>query len=72
MKKSVLRNFTKFTGNTCARVSFLIKLQVLGLKFYLKRDSGTKNIFFTEHLWETASLFHVEFAEFQPADTVKD
>ena len=28
MQKDVLRNFTKFTGkNTCARVSFLIKLQ---------------------------------------------
>ena len=72
MKVSVLRNFIKFTGNTCVRVSFLIKLQVLGLQFYLKIDSGTKNIFFTEHLQETASLFHVAFAEFQPADTVKD
>ena len=29
IKKSVLRNFTKFTGNTFARVSFLIKLQAL-------------------------------------------
>ena len=28
-KKSVLRNFAKFTRNTCARVSFLIKLQAL-------------------------------------------
>ena len=27
MKKGVLRNFTKFTGNTWTRVSFLIKLQ---------------------------------------------
>ena len=26
-KKGVLRNFSKFTENTCARVSFLIKLQ---------------------------------------------
>ena len=26
-EKGVLRNFAKFTGNTCARVSFLIKLQ---------------------------------------------
>ena len=26
-KKGVVRNFTKFTGNTRARVSFLIKLQ---------------------------------------------
>ena len=44
MKISVLRNFMKVTGNTCARVSFLIKLQVLRFQFYLKRDSGTKNI----------------------------
>ena len=29
IKKGVFRNFTKFTGNTCARVSFLIKLQAL-------------------------------------------
>ena len=27
--------------NTCARVSFLIKLQPSGLRIYLKRDSGT-------------------------------
>ena len=27
VRKGVLRNFTKFTGNTCARVSFSIKLQ---------------------------------------------
>ena len=27
--------------NTCARVSFLIKLQVSGLQLYYKRDSGT-------------------------------
>ena len=52
--------------------AFLIKLQVLGLQFYLKRHSGTKNIFFTEYLQETASLFHVEDAEFQPEGTVKN
>ena len=27
LRKGVLRNFAKFTENTCARVSFLIKLQ---------------------------------------------
>ena len=32
-EKGVRRNFAKFTENTCARISFLIKLQ--------KRDSGT-------------------------------
>ena len=33
-KKAVLKNFTKFTGNTCTRVSFLIKLQACGLQIY--------------------------------------
>ena len=33
-KKCVLRNFVKLTGNTCARVSFLIKLQAWGLQFF--------------------------------------
>ena len=71
MNINVLRNFTKFTGNNCARASFLIKLQVLGLQCYLKRDSGTKNTFFYKTP-PTASLFQVEVAEFQPADTVKN
>ena len=30
--------------NTCVRVSFLIKLQALGLQLYYKRDSG-KGVF---------------------------
>ena len=37
-KKSVLKNFTKFTGNTCARVSFLIKLQVESCNFIRKES----------------------------------
>ena len=51
---------------TCARVSFLIKLQA-SLQLYLKRNFGTgvscefcetfKNTFFTEHLRATASVF---------------
>ena len=42
MKKSVLRNFTKFTGKHLCRVSFLIKLQALGLNFvkFLQNTSG--------------------------------
>ena len=45
MKKDVLENFTEFTGRPAA---------------LLKRGSGTgaflsKDIFFTEHLWTTAS-----------------
>ena len=58
-KKSVLKNFAKLTRNNCARASFLIKLQVSGLKLYLKWGSGTafcefcetfKNTLFAEHL----------------------
>ena len=39
--EGVLRKFAKITGNTCVRVSFLIKLQASGLQLYLKRESGT-------------------------------
>ena len=42
MKKGVIRIFVKFTGNSCDRASFLIKLQALGLQFYQKRDSGPR------------------------------
>ena len=34
--KTSLRNFTKFTGNTCARVSFLIKFQDCN---FIKKDT---------------------------------
>ena len=58
----VLRNSQE---NTCARVSFLIKLQVSN---FIKREALaqvfscefyeiSKNTFFTEHLWTTASVF---------------
>ena len=56
--------------NTCARVSFLTKLQASGLQLYLKRDSAhvlscefceiSKNTFFTEHIWTTASIAAME------------
>ena len=38
LKKKV---FLKILQNTCASSLYLIKLQVSGLQFYLKRDSGT-------------------------------
>ena len=38
LKKKV---FLKILQNTCASGLYLIKLQVSGLQFYLKRDSGT-------------------------------
>ena len=65
MEKCVLRNFTKFTGkHLCQSLSFN---KVAGLRpaTLLKKGSGTavflwiyeisKNTFFTEHLWTTAS-----------------
>ena len=59
-EKGVLRNFAKFTGNSCARVSFLIKLQAACnfikkdtlaqvFSFEFSKFRGTP--FFTEHLW---------------------
>ena len=49
-KKGVLRNFAKFTRNTCARVSFLIKLQARPANLLKKR------------LWHRC--FPVNFAKF--------
>ena len=40
-KKGVVRNFAKFTGKPCARVSFLMKSQASDLQLYWKRDFGT-------------------------------
>ena len=65
MKKGILRNFVKFTGkhlcqslffNKVAKACSLIKedtlAQVLSYEFY----EISKNIFFTEHFWATASV----------------
>ena len=41
VKKIFLKISKNWQENTCARVSFSIKLQVLGLQLCLKRDSGT-------------------------------
>ena len=40
-KKTFLEISQNSQENICARVSFLIKLQVSGLQLYLKRDSST-------------------------------
>ena len=45
--------------NICARISFLIKLQTLALVFSYEFWEISKNTFFTEHLWETASEFYL-------------
>ena len=41
VKEMFLRILQNSQEGTCARVSFLIKLQVWGLQLYWKRDSGT-------------------------------
>ena len=41
IKKVFLKISQNSQGNTCARISFLIKLQESGLQLYSKRDSGT-------------------------------
>ena len=40
-KKSLLRNFAKFTLKHPSQVSFFIKLQASACNFIKKRDSGT-------------------------------
>ena len=40
VKEVLLQILKTSQENTCARVSFLIKLLVLGLQLYLKRDSA--------------------------------
>ena len=64
-EKGVLRNFAKFTGKHLCQSLFLINLQARACNFIKKETlaqvfSGEvckiyKNIFFTEHLWTTAS-----------------
>ena len=66
VRKNVLQNFAKFTGKYLCQSLFFNKVVGLSLQLYWKRDSGTdvfcefceiaRNIFFTEHLWATASV----------------
>ena len=67
IKKSLLKSFAKFTESTCAKVSFLIKLQAntcnfikdetLRQMFSSEFSENFKNTFFTEHPWATNSVF---------------
>ena len=66
-KKVFLEISQNSQENTSARASFLIKLQALDLNFIKKETLPevfscefceiSKNTFFTEHLWTTASKF---------------
>ena len=66
IRKGVLRNFAKFTGKdlwqslsfnkvTGLRPATLLKKETLVQMFSCEFCEISKNIFFTEHLWETAS-----------------
>ena len=69
--KGVLRNFAKFTGkHLCQSLFFskvaglrptkacnFIKKETLAQVFSCEFCETSKNIFFTEHLWATASVF---------------
>ena len=54
-KKVFLKISQNSQENTCARVSFLIKFQALGL-FSCEFCKISKNTFLTEHLWATVSV----------------
>ena len=65
LRKGVFRNFTRFTGKHLSQSLFLMKLLVSACNFIKKGALAklfscefcetSKNTFFTEHLWTTAS-----------------
>ena len=64
VRKGVLEILQNSQENTCARFSFLIKLQASSLRlqtltqmFSCEFCEISKNTFFTEHFWATASNF---------------
>ena len=66
VKNGVLRNFAKFTGKPLCQSFFFnkvasiacnfIKKETLALVFSCKFYETSKNTFFKEHLWATASI----------------
>ena len=68
VRKGVVKNFPKFTGNTCVRVSFLIKLQASGRNFakflrtrFLRNTSGRLLLYL-----EAQSLCVIPQSEIRP------
>ena len=67
VKKGFLRNFAKFPGKQLCKSLFFIKVAGLRPATLLKKrllqvfscefSETSKNTFFTEHLWTTASVF---------------
>ena len=56
VRKGVLRNFTKFIGKHLKASNF-IKKEALAQVFSCEFCEISKNTFFTEHLWATASVY---------------
>ena len=78
VKKVFLKISKKLQENTCARVSFLIKLQSSGLQLHLKKDSGTSVFLwilkiFSEHLFlqNTSGRLLLEYKLYVELTTVK-
>ena len=66
IKKVFLENSQNSQESTCARVSILVKLRASGMQLFQKETLAqvfscdfceiSKNTFFMEHLWATASV----------------
>ena len=72
VRKGVLRDFTKFTEkHLCQSLFFdkvagsFIKKEALAQVFFCEFCEISKNIFFTEHLRETASACSTQYSEKQ-------
>ena len=57
VKKGVLRNFAKFIGKHLCQGLFFNKKDTLAQVFSCEFCEISKNTFFTEHIWVTASEF---------------
>ena len=53
--RKTIRNCAKFTEKTCDRVFFLLEKETLVQVFSCEFCESSKNTFFTEHFWVTAS-----------------
>ena len=62
VKKMFFKISQNSQENTRTRVSFLIRLQVLGLRLYLKRDYGGLKLYLKKRLWHR--YFPVNVAKF--------
>ena len=56
IKKGVLRNFARFTGEHRPEACNFIQKETLAQVFSCEFSEISKNIFFTEHLWTTAAI----------------